>query len=581
MIIVSACLAGQPCRYDGNSNEMPWVKALVNKGKAHLVCPEQLGGLPTPRKPCEITNNLRIKSIDGEDYTTHFQDGAQKTLQIAKAIGATKAILKGKSPSCGRGRIYSGNFDKVLVDGNGLTAEILMGEGITVYNEDEAFEFFKPYDALWFDLDDTLMDFKLTQRNAFEGLCLALGFDSPNAWPMLNALYEQFNHPLWKQLEAGLITMDTLRYHRIAQFLQALTDQNLWPQNLTSEQYRLSQNPQMVADYYEGLLGKGDTLLDGALECCQTLSQHYALGLITNGIHRVQTQRLSTSPILPLFKTVVISETTGVSKPDPRIFEHTANQMNLKRPLKVLMIGDSLVSDIAGGNGFNIDTCWYNPHNLLAPADYTPTFSVQHLNQLTAMLSPHPFWGNPEFSRLLTLISSKRTHKKNLLIGIDGYCGSGKTTLGKLLKAIFNAQLVSMDHFYVPDAIKTPERAAIPGHNVHFERFKEEVIDPLSFGRPTEYRPFVCSSQSYGVPISMHAEGIIIVEGSYSANPLIQANYDVSVFLKTTENMQHQRILKRSDEATLQRFIDLWIPYEMTYFDAYAIESSSDLVMMT
>jgi uncharacterized protein YbbK (DUF523 family) len=141
MYLVSACLAGVNCRYNGGNNENKLVSELVNQGKAIAVCPEQLGGLPTPRAACEIVEdeegNKKVLSADGQDCSKYFYEGAEKTLAIAEALDIKKAILKSKSPSCGCGIVYDGTFSGKLVEGNGLTAELLIKNGIEVQTEKE------------------------------------------------------------------------------------------------------------------------------------------------------------------------------------------------------------------------------------------------------------------------------------------------------------------------------------------------------------------------------------------------------------------------------------------------------------
>lgn len=141
MYIVSSCLAGINSRYDGDSNEVEAIVELVRQGKAIPVCPEQLGGLPTPRICAEIVRNeslnKRVINKEGEDVTKEFCEGAEKALAIAKIVGAKKAILKSKSPSCGCGLIYDGTFSGRLVEGSGLTAELFVKNGIEVCNENE------------------------------------------------------------------------------------------------------------------------------------------------------------------------------------------------------------------------------------------------------------------------------------------------------------------------------------------------------------------------------------------------------------------------------------------------------------
>ena len=131
MMIVSACLAGFPCRYDGKAKPCAEAVELVRAGKAIPVCPEQLGGLPTPRPPCEIRSG-RVIDTSGADRTESFHRGAQAVLTLAQTYGATQALLQKRSPSCGTGWIYDGTFSKTLVQGDGITARLLAQNGIQV-----------------------------------------------------------------------------------------------------------------------------------------------------------------------------------------------------------------------------------------------------------------------------------------------------------------------------------------------------------------------------------------------------------------------------------------------------------------
>lgn len=140
MIIVSACLAGVPCRYDGKDNLVPELKALVEKGQGVTVCPECLGGLKIPRKPCEIrvvNGLLKVYNIENEDKTKAFEAGAERALAVAKRLGATLAVLKAKSPSCGHGHIYDGTFKKQLICRDGVTAALFKKNGLRVLTEKE------------------------------------------------------------------------------------------------------------------------------------------------------------------------------------------------------------------------------------------------------------------------------------------------------------------------------------------------------------------------------------------------------------------------------------------------------------
>lgn len=136
MKIVSACLAGVNCRFDGKSRPNEKIMQLVKKGKAIPVCPEQLAGLTTPRENSEIRSG-KVFSVSGKDETAQIKRGAEETLKIARLVGATEAIFKARSPSCGKGKIYDGSFSGKLVKGNGITTELLLKNGIKVLTEEE------------------------------------------------------------------------------------------------------------------------------------------------------------------------------------------------------------------------------------------------------------------------------------------------------------------------------------------------------------------------------------------------------------------------------------------------------------
>jgi len=135
-IIVSACLAGIKCRFDGTSKPCQKVIELVKKGEAIPVCPEELGGLKTPREEAEQRNG-KVFTKSGKDLTKEFETGANAMLKIAKENNCTKAILKSKSPSCGCGKVFDGTFGGKLAKGDGIAAKLLKDNKITVVTEDE------------------------------------------------------------------------------------------------------------------------------------------------------------------------------------------------------------------------------------------------------------------------------------------------------------------------------------------------------------------------------------------------------------------------------------------------------------
>ena len=140
MIIISACLCGCNCKYNGENNKNEQCVKLFKEGKAILICPEQLGGLSTPRTPCEIIeNNGLIKVVNklDEDLTENFKKGAEEALKLAKLVNAKVAILKESSPSCGSSFIYDGTFSNNKIKGIGITAKKFVENGIKVFSEND------------------------------------------------------------------------------------------------------------------------------------------------------------------------------------------------------------------------------------------------------------------------------------------------------------------------------------------------------------------------------------------------------------------------------------------------------------
>jgi uncharacterized protein YbbK (DUF523 family) len=144
--LVSACLLGLPCRYDGGSCPVPALQRLAALGRVVPICPEVAGGLLTPRPPAEIRGGdggdvlgrrARVVREDGTDVSAEFIAGARAALDLARRCEITQAVLKACSPSCGVGRIYDGTFSGWLTDGDGVTAALLRREGITVATEED------------------------------------------------------------------------------------------------------------------------------------------------------------------------------------------------------------------------------------------------------------------------------------------------------------------------------------------------------------------------------------------------------------------------------------------------------------
>ena len=135
-ILVSACLMGVKCRYDGGGELAPGIRELMERCHLVPVCPEIMGGLATPRTPAERQDG-HVVTQDGQDVTGAYLRGAEEAVRLAKLFGCRYALLKERSPSCGSGQIYDGTFTKTLTQGDGLTTQMLKKHGITVYGESQ------------------------------------------------------------------------------------------------------------------------------------------------------------------------------------------------------------------------------------------------------------------------------------------------------------------------------------------------------------------------------------------------------------------------------------------------------------
>lgn len=135
-MLISGCLLGLCCRYDGDSKPIDKIHLLKEKYYLVPVCPEQLGGLSTPREPSEIIGDKVVSKV-GTDVTAQYQKGAEEALRLARLFGCKKALLKERSPSCGFGKVYDGSFSGTLRDGNGVAAALLSKNGIAVFGESQ------------------------------------------------------------------------------------------------------------------------------------------------------------------------------------------------------------------------------------------------------------------------------------------------------------------------------------------------------------------------------------------------------------------------------------------------------------
>ncbi|MCI6152318.1 DUF523 domain-containing protein [Fusobacterium perfoetens] len=141
MIGISSCLCGINCKYNGENNLNPIFLEMLNKGEAVPICPEQLGGLSTPRVPAEIQKDkegkIQVITKNNTNVTKEYFLGAERALKILKALEIDTVILKSKSPSCGYGKIYDGTFSKTLIEGNGITVDLFLKNNIKVIDNEE------------------------------------------------------------------------------------------------------------------------------------------------------------------------------------------------------------------------------------------------------------------------------------------------------------------------------------------------------------------------------------------------------------------------------------------------------------
>lgn len=178
-------------------------------------------------------------------------------------------------------------------------------------------------------------------------------------------------------------------------------------------------------------------------------------------------------------------------------------------------------------------------------------------------------------------IKSINKDKAPLIIAIDGRCASGKTTLTDMLCSELDCNVIHTDDFYLQPFQRTRERYAEPGGNLDRERLLKEVLLPLSEGKRPLYQPFDCSRMCFSNAIRLTEKDIYIIEGSYSCHPELRSFYNLTVFVTTDTETQKQRICERNGEDRLSDFLNMWIPLEERYFEAFEIESKANIVVRT
>lgn len=220
-----------------------------------------------------------------------------------------------------------------------------------------------------FDLDDTLLDFKASEKLSFTRTLQALGLAGDLA--ILFARYQAINVDLWRRFETGAVTKDFLKVER---FRKTFVD------------HGLTLDPEHASDLYMASLSETVVLIDGAKAVCQTLAAIGEVGIITNGVDRIQTRRIASSGLHEHISFVATSEACGYAKPDVRFFAYSANLARAVAKHETIIIGDRLDADILGANRYGIESCWFNPGRLGNQSAAVPTCEVAHLDDIVPAL---------------------------------------------------------------------------------------------------------------------------------------------------------------------------------------------------
>ncbi|MDT8715968.1 noncanonical pyrimidine nucleotidase, YjjG family [Clostridium sp. 19966] len=222
------------------------------------------------------------------------------------------------------------------------------------------------YEVILFDADETLFDFEKSEKHALKNTMIDFNIDYNENYHL--SIYKTINSAIWKELENGLIEQKDLnveRFRRLSKALEEKFDGNEF------------------AKHYAQHLSEASFLFESSTNLIESLHEaSYRLAIVTNGLKDVQHNRVRKSVIGKFFETVVISEEIEISKPNPEIFQYALNTLKCINKKKVLMVGDSLSSDIQGGINFGIDTCWYNPKKLSNKTNLNPTYEISDLMKL-------------------------------------------------------------------------------------------------------------------------------------------------------------------------------------------------------
>lgn len=225
-----------------------------------------------------------------------------------------------------------------------------------------------PYSWILFDLDNTLYDFDASSKYALKVTFEEFGIN----YTLENiTIYQEVNHQCWTDFENGKMDFATLRNIRFELFAKAIN------KNLDGKK---------MSDRYLHLLSTTDYKIEGAIPLLDYLKPRYNLAVVTNGLQEVKRPQLSRPGIAHYFKAVIISEEIGVSKPHKGFFDHTFDAIGNPDKAATIIIGDSLNSDIRGGQNYGLDTCWFNPKQKVNDSTVTPSFEINKLDEFLKVI---------------------------------------------------------------------------------------------------------------------------------------------------------------------------------------------------
>lgn len=239
-----------------------------------------------------------------------------------------------------------------------------------------------------------------------------------------------------------------------------------------------------------------------------------------------------------------------------------------------------IATDLIANGNCNVALSDWDAYLCKYKADGMP--AVRHSEPYRTQEAPAYRIVNARYIRLLPLLEKLAplsAKPSPCVIAIDGRAASGKSTMAQQLIDILDADLIRMDDFFLPPTLRTEDRFALPGNNVHHERFTEEVLPHLRDPKGFSYNIFDCGLMDYNGMQPVGEKAFRIVEGSYSCHPTFGKYADITVFSDISSEDQMMRILKRNGEELAEMFRTRWIPMEEAYFDFYSIRNTVDIML--